>query len=317
MKYQKITVAGGGVLGSQIAFQTAFRGFDTTIWLRSAASIDRCKPKVERLKNIYLATLEAAKTNPIAFANGFSDEKLPQDAAERAAFLDGLKVKVLETAKHLKYTTSYAEAAADCDLVIESIAENPEEKIAFYTELAKHLPEKTVIATNSSTLLPSAFAPYTGRPEKYLALHFANEIWRFNTGEVMGHPGTDPKYYEEVAEFAQAIGMVPLRLKKEQPAYILNTLLVPLLNAAQMLLATDVASVEDIDRCWEIATGAPAGPFKILDKVGLTTAYNIVMMHPQAQDATTVPGKIAAMLKSYIDAGKLGVNAGEGFYQYK
>ena len=317
MKYQKITVAGGGVLGSQIAFQTAFRGFDTTIWLRSPASIDRCKPKVERLKNIYLATLEAAKTNPAAYANGFSDEKLPEDVSARTAFLDGLKVKVLEAAEHLKYTTSYAEAAADCDLVIESIAENPEEKIAFYTELAKHLPEKTVIATNSSTLLPSAFAPYTGRPEKYLALHFANEIWRFNTGEVMGHPGTDPKYYEEVAEFAQAIGMVPLRLKKEQSAYILNTLLVPLLNAAQMLLATDVASVEDIDRCWEIATGAPAGPFKILDKVGLTTAYNIVLMHPQAQDAATVPGKIAAMLKSYIDAGKLGVNAGEGFYQYR
>ncbi len=311
MNYKNITVAGGGVLGSQIAFQTAFKGFKTTVWLRSEGSIGRTEPKLARLKGIYLATLEAMKTNPLAYADGLTDKKPLTDEE-----IEALKAKVIEAANNLTLTTSYEEAAKDCDLVIESIAENPQEKIAFYTELQKYLPEKTVIATNSSTMLPSTFAQYTGRPEKYLALHFANEIWRFNTGEVMGHPGTDPKYYEEVAEFAEAIGMVPLRLKKEQPAYILNTLLVPLLNAAQMLLATDVASVEDIDRCWEIATGAPAGPFKILDKVGLTTAYNIVSMRPEAKDPNTLPGKIAAMLKSYIDAGKLGINAGEGFYKY-
>ncbi len=312
MNFRKVTIAGGGVLGSQIAFQTAFKGFDVTVWLRSEGSIGRTQPKLERLKNIYLATLEAMKTNPLAYAGGLSDKKDLTDEE-----IDALKAQVEMAYAGMKLTTSYEEAAADCDLLIESIAENPEEKIAFYTELAKHLPEKTVLATNSSTLLPSAFAQYTGRPEKYLALHFANEIWRFNTGEVMGHPGTDPKYYEQVAEFAAAIGMVPLRLHKEQPAYILNSLLVPLLNAAQMLLATDVASVEDIDRCWEIATGAPAGPFKILDKVGLTTAYNIVSMRPEAKDPNTLPGKIAAMLKSYIDQGKLGINAGEGFYKYK
>ena len=311
MKYKNVTVAGGGVLGSQIAFQSAFKGFHTTIWLRSEGSIGRTLPKLERLKGIYLATLEAMKTNPLAYASGLSDKKDLTDSE-----IEELKENVLRTAESIKLTTSYEDAAEDCDLLIESIAENPQEKIAFYTELAKYLPEKTVIATNSSTLLPSAFAAYTGRPEKYLALHFANEIWRFNTGEVMGHSATDPKYYEEVAEFAEAIGMVPLRLHKEQPAYILNTLLVPLLNAAQMLLATDVASVEDIDRCWEIATGAPAGPLKILDKVGLTTAYNIVSMRPEAKDPATIPGKIAAMLKSYIDEGKLGVNAGEGFYKY-
>jgi len=312
MNFRKVTIAGGGVLGSQIAFQTAFKGFDVTVWLRSEGSIGRTQPKLERLKNIYLATLEAMKTNPLAYAGGLSDKKDLTDEE-----IDALKAQVEMAYAGMKLTTSYEEAAADCDLLIESIAENPEEKIAFYTELAKHLPEKTVLATNSSTLLPSAFAQYTGRPKKYLALHFANEIWRFNTGEVMGHPGTDPKYYEQVAEFAAAIGMVPLRLHKEQPAYILNSLLVPLLNAAQMLLATDVASVEDIDRCWEIATGAPAGPFKILDKVGLTTAYNIVSMRPEAKDPNTLPGKIAAMLKSYIDQGKLGINAGEGFYKYK
>ena len=267
---------------------------------------------MERLRHIYLAILDAMKTNPAAYAAGLSNQRELSDTE-----IEALKAQVETAFANLKYTTDYDQAASDCDLVIESIAENPQEKIAFYTELAKHLPEQTIIATNSSTLLPSTFAPYTGRPDRYLALHFANEIWRFNTAEVMGHPDTDPVYYEAVAAFAEQIGMVPLRLHKEQPAYILNTLLVPLLNAAQMLLATDVASVEDIDRCWEIATGAPAGPFKILDKVGLTTAYNIVTMRPEAQDPNTIPGKIAAMLKSYIDEGKLGINAGEGFYKYQ
>ena len=160
------------------------------------------------------------------------------------------------------------------------------------------------------------FAEYTGRPEKYLSLHFANTIWQNNTAEVMGHPGTEQKYYDEVVQFAEDINMIPLKLKKEQPGYILNSLLVPFLSAAEALLANDVADHETIDKTWILATGAPSGPFHILDIVGLTTAYNIIIMNPEAQDPNTTPGKIAKMLKEKIDAGKTGINAGEGFYKY-
>jgi 3-hydroxyacyl-CoA dehydrogenase len=311
MDIKNVVVAGGGVLGSQIAFQSAYKGFNVTVWLRSEASIDRAKPKFERLKNIYLATLEAMKTNPAAYCRGLASQ---QDLQPEQ--IDELKTKAEAAFESLKYTTSHEEAARDADLIIEAIAEDPQQKIAFYTELAKHLPEHTLIVTNSSTLLPSAFAEYTGRPDKYLALHFANEIWRNNTAEVMGHAGTDPVAYNQVAEFAEAIGMVPLRLKKEQPGYILNSMLVPFLNSAQTLLAKEVADPETIDMTWTLATGAPIGPFRILDIVGLTTAYNITIMNPQAADPESIPGKIAALLKSYIDAGKTGVNAGEGFYKY-
>ncbi len=310
MDFKKVTVAGGGVLGSQIAFQSAFRGFDVTVWLRSDASIGRAKPKFERLRTIYLQTLEAAKTNPAAWARGFGPER-PDDAG-----IDALKEQVERAYASLKLTTSYDEAA-DADLVIESIAEDPAQKIAFYQELAKHLPERTVIATNSSTMLPSAFAEATGRPEKYLALHFANEIWRNNTGEVMGHAGTGQAYYDQVVEFAEAIGMVPLCLRKEQPGYILNSMLVPFLNAAEALWANGVADPETIDKTWQLGTGAPAGPFRILDVVGLTTAYNIVIMDPRSKDPETVQGKIASKLKAKIDAGETGVNAGKGFFDYR
>lgn len=312
MDIKNVVVAGGGVLGSQIAFQSAYKGFNVKVWLRSEGSIERAKPKFERWKNVYLQTLEAMKTNPAAYARGLADS--PELSDEQ---IEALKAQVEKAAESIVLTTSYDEAFGDADLVIEAIAEEPKQKIELYTEMQKHLPEHTIVCTNSSTMLPSQFAEYTGRPAKYLALHFANEIWKNNTAEVMGHPGTDPAAYEQVAEFAGKIGMIPLRLKKEQPGYILNSMLVPFLTAAESLLANGVADPETIDKTWMLATGAPVGPFRILDIVGLVTAYNIVVMNPQASDPETTPGKIAATLKKYIDEGKTGVNAGEGFYKYK
>ena len=98
----------------------------------------------------------------------------------------------------------------------------------------------------------------------------------------------------------------------------MNSLLVPLLSAAEALLATGVADCEPIDTTRMLATGAPLGPFSILDIVGITTACNIGIMDPHAKDpsTSTVQGKVAALLKGYIDEGKTGVNAGEGFYKY-
>jgi 3-hydroxybutyryl-CoA dehydrogenase len=311
MSIKKVVVAGGGVLGSQIALQSSYCGFDVTIWLRSEGSIERAKPKLERFKNIYIDTLEQMKTDASAYCRGLTSKTDLSDEE-----LDELKQKAQAAYDDLTLTTSYEEAAADADLIIEAIAENPEQKIAFYTELAKYMDEKTILVTNSSTLLPSMFAEYTGRPEKYLALHFANTIWQNNTAEVMGHPGTEQKYYDKVVQFAEDINMIPLKLNKEQPGYILNSLLVPFLNAAQSLLANDVSDHETIDKTWILATGAPAGPFHILDIVGLTTAYNIISMNPEAQNPETTPGKIAKMLKEKIDAGETGINAGKGFYEY-
>lgn len=311
MTIKNVTVAGAGVLGSQIAFQSAYKGFNLTVWVRSEGSIERAKPKFERLKNIYLQTLEAMKTNPAAYCRGLADS--PDVTPEQ---IDELKTQVEKAYENLTFTTDYEAAGENADLVIEAIAEDPKQKIAFYQALAPHLGPETILCTNSSTLLPSQFAEYTGRPDKYLALHFANEIWRNNTAEVMGNAGTDQKYYDQVVEFAKNIGMVPLCLKKEQPGYILNSMLVPFLMSAEGLWANDVADPETIDKTWMLATGAPLGPFRILDVVGLETAYNIGIMNPAAKNPTTTAGKISAKLKEMIDAGHTGVNAGQGFYTY-
>ena len=314
MSIQNVVLIGGGVLGSQIAYQSAYKGFHVTIWLRSDASIGRAQPKLQRLHDIYVAELTAAKSSPGPYSAGLLENGRSYTGEE----LDGYIARADAALKELTLTTDLAGAVKDADLVIEALAEVPQEKIEFYQKLAPLLPEKTILATNTSTLLPSALAPYTGRPEKYLALHFANNIWKQNTAEVMGHPGTDPAAYEEVARFAAHIGMVPLRLKKEKNGYLLNSMLVPFLMAAQSLWAEDIADFETIDKTWVLATGAPMGPFRILDIVGITTAYNILTNNPAAADPNSVYGKMAKRLKEeYIDTGKLGVNAGEGFYKYK
>lgn len=316
MGFKKVVVVGGGVLGSQIAYQVAYKGFDVTVWLRTEASIDRARPKFARWHETYKKDLDAVK--PLI---GTETKMYPRGLIEVFAALTPEKIEELkaqaDTAyENLNYELDMATAMADADLVIESLSEDPKAKIAFYEKMAPLLPEKTVVVTNSSTMVPSTFASYTGRPEKYLALHFANEIWKNNTAEIMGHPGTDQAYYDQVVAFAKEIGMIPLCLKKEQPGYILNSLLVPFLNAGQALYANDVADPQTIDLTWMLGTGAPLGPFRILDIVGLDTAYNIVMMSPDAQNPDTLPGKIAKRLKEHIDAGKKGVATGEGFYKY-
>ncbi|HHU23195.1 MAG TPA: 3-hydroxyacyl-CoA dehydrogenase [Clostridiales bacterium] len=212
------------------------------------------------------------------------------------------------------------------DLVIESVAENEAEKTAFYKQLATCPPEKAVLVTNSSTFLPSQFAKYTGRPEKYLSLHFANSIWKNNIAEIMPHPGTHEQYFDQVMEFAEEIRMISLPVRKEKAGYLLNSMLVPFLFSGMDLVANGISDPESVDKAWTLGTGAPRGPFQIIDIVGLNTAYNI------AEQYQKVPGLvkpllkkmmfpynfegIKQMLKKYIDEGKLGVSTGEGFYKY-
>ena len=312
MKIQNVVIAGGGVLGSQIAYQCAYAGFHVTTYLRSEASVERARPKVARLHGIYTAELQAAKAGATPVSRGLV---MNQDPA--GADFDKLLQKADAAYEGFHYETDLAAAVADADLVIEALAEQPEAKEAFFSQLSPLLPEKTIIATNSSTLLPSLLAKSTGRPAKFLALHCANNIWKQNIAEVMGHSGTAPEAYEAVAQFAADMGMIPMRLKKEKAGYILNSMLVPFLMSAQTLLADGIADVETIDQTWMLATGAPFGPFRILDIVGITTAYNIIMNYPDAKDPTTLHGKLAKLLKEdYLDQGKTGINAGEGFYRY-
>ncbi len=317
---KKVVIAGGGVLGSQIAFQAAYCGFDVTIWLRSQGSIGRTQPKIDKLHQTYIDAIKLMDS-PEGSANwcrGIADA----DSFNPAECLD----KVEKAYSGLKLELDMAKAAAGADIIIESVAENVKDKIAFYEALAPLMPAETILCTNSSTLLPSTFAKYTGRPDKYLSLHFANAIWKNNTAEVMAQAQTSKEAFEAVIAFANDIRMVALPVNKEKNGYLLNSMLVPFLLSGLDLYVNGVSDPESIDKAWKYGTGAPRGPFEIFDVVGINTAYNIVLQYQK------VPGLFSPLLrkmmmpynfkgmievfKKMIEEGKLGKSAGQGFYKY-
>lgn len=286
MNYKNITVAGSGVLGYQIAFQAAFHGFNVTVYDINDEVLEKAKAKFSTMGDAFKRDLKATQQQ-------------------------------IDTARqNLNYTSDLTESVKDADLLIECVPENPAVKVDFYKKLAKVAPEKTVFVTNSSTLLPSAFAEATGRPTNFLALHFANTIWIHNTAEIMGHATTDPNVFDDVVAFAKAIGMLALPLHKEQPGYILNSLLVPLLSAATSLLINEVADPQTIDKTWMKATGAPLGPFGILDVVGITTVYNINKIAADESKDKLKMKTVQYLKENFINKNKLGVSTDEGFYTY-
>ncbi|MGO5250068.1 3-hydroxyacyl-CoA dehydrogenase [Atopobiaceae bacterium LCP21S3_F11] len=287
MAFSKVVVAGGGVLGSQIAFQAAYCGFDVTIWLRSQGSIGRTQPKLDKLRETYVEAIETMADGSGPWCAGIADADKPLDK-------DACLERVEAAYQGLKLELDMAAAVADADLVIESMAEDPKAKIAFYEKLAPLLPAKTVIATNSSTLLPSQFAKCSGRPGKYVALHFANSIWKNNTAEVMGHDGTEQSVFDAMCEFANQIRMIALPVRKEKNGYLLNSMLVPWLLSGLDLWASGVSDPKSIDIAWEHGTGAPKGPFRVIDTVGLNTAYNIVLQFQ------SVPGLLNPLFKKMM-----------------
>ena len=310
MAIEKVVVAGGGVLGSQIAFQTAYCGFDVTIWLRSEGSIGRTQPKIDSVYKSYIEAIEGMADGSGAWCAGIADSNAPFNK-------EACLAKVEQAYKNLKLELDMAKAVSDADLVIESMSEDPKAKIDVYQKLAPLLPEKALLASNSSTLLPSQFAKFTGRPEKYGSLHFANSIWKNNTAEVMGHDGTSKETFEKLMEFANQIRMIALPVRKEKSGYLLNSMLVPFLLSGLDLWASDVSDPKSIDIAWEHGTGAPKGPFRIIDTVGLHTAYNIVLQFQ------SVPGLLNPLFKkmmlpyNYKTMAKLlkeMIDKGESFY---
>lgn len=285
MNIKNVTVAGTGVLGSQIAFQSAFKGFEVS-------SYDINDDALAKAKESYKVLMERYQADNY-----------------------GTKEEVEAAYNRITLHTDLAKAVENADLIIEAVPELIDIKRDFYTKLAKVAKEKTIFASNSSTMIPSQLVEFTGRPEKYLHLHFANEIWKLNIAEIMKHEGTSQEVFDEVIEFAKAIAMVPIPLHKEQPGYVLNTLLVPHLKASIQLVVDGITEPEIVDKTWMISTGTPLGPFAFLDIIGPTTPYNLY--NAWGEEGDELSAKVAAWLKSeYLDKGRMGTANGKGVYTY-
>jgi len=286
-RLRNVVVLGAGVLGGQIGWHSAYKGKTVVIYDPFPDGLARGRMAVERYAEIYKVDLGAA------------DEA------------------IAATRNRLTFSSDLKTAVANADLVIEAVPEDPEIKNKVYRDMAPLLPDHTIIATNSSTLLARDFADVTGRPEKFCALHFANMIWALNIVEVMAHPGTTRDTLTAITEFAIEIGQVPLPVRKEQNGYILNSWLNALLNASMTLIVDGVATPQDVDRSFLIANrGCRFGPFGIMDMVGMRTCHHVADHWGTINNDTQMLANAAYLKSNMLENGRLGMESGEGFYSY-
>jgi len=286
MSFTKITTAGAGTMGSQVAWQMAFHGKEVTVY------------------DAIPAGLENGKELHGKYAEHF--------IGQRGATQD----QIDDAFARLTYTSDLEEAVHDADLVSESVPESLAIKESFWRDASRHAPEQTVFTTNSSTLAPSSLVGFVDRPEKFLALHFAIGVWDSNIGEVMGHPGTDAQVFDDVLVFAEEIGLVPIPIRKEQSGYVINSLLVPWCTAALDLQVRGVSDFESIDRTWMITLQTGMGPFGMMDRMGLGVVYHVAKLIGETTPNTDALESARYLDENYIQKGHLGVASGQGFYQY-
>ena len=272
MKIANVCILGAGTLGTRIALQAALSGFQVKIYdINAEAFVASKKVMSKILRSLSLTDEIIAKIN---------------------------------------FTTDPAEAVADADIISESVTEELPLKRQVWAQFSVLAPAKTIFTTNTSYLLPSMLVDCVDRPALFCAFHF-HDVFYSKVVDIMPHPGTSEEVITLLEDFGRALLQVPVIVRKENPGYVFNFMLMAVIGAAGKLRTKEVASIEDIDKSWMVNFHMPMGPFGILDSIGLDTAWHVT--HNQ-QDAGSQA--FAALLKTYIDAGKLGEKTGEGFYTY-
>jgi 3-hydroxybutyryl-CoA dehydrogenase len=206
------------------------------------------------------------------------------------------------------------EDLADCDLIIEAIIENVEEKKKMYAALDGVVKKDAIFASNTSSISITELMTATQRPERFVGLHFFNPVPLMKLVEVVRTIATAPEVYESVFEFADKLGKVPVRTS-DKTGFIVNRLLVPYLLDAIRAYEEGVGSIPDIDQAMKLGCGYPMGPFTLLDFVGLDTTYYIThVMFDEFKDARFAS---PPLLKRLVMAGWYGKKTGKGFYDWK
>src|SRR5436305_4315363 len=286
MEIKKVGVLGCGLMGSGIAQVSAMAGFDVSVLEVEQKFLDR----------------------------GFAGiEKSLSKFAERPVEKGGITVEQKkEIQRRLKGTTSKAELA-DCDIVIEAIIENLEEKKEMYASLEGIVKTDAIFASNTSSISITELLTATKRPERFIGLHFFNPVPLMNLVEVVRTIANADDVYESAYTFAKKLGKVPVRTS-DKTGFIVNRLLVPYMLDSIRAYEEGVGSIEDIDEAMKLGCGYPMGPFTLIDFVGLDTTYYItqVMYEEFKQQRFASP----PLLKRLVMAGWYGRKTGKGFYDY-
>jgi 3-hydroxybutyryl-CoA dehydrogenase len=205
-------------------------------------------------------------------------------------------------------------AAAGTDLVIEAATENEETKKAIFKSLHPHLKADALLASNTSSISITRLASITDRPERFIGLHFMNPVPQMKLVEVIRGIATDVSTYEQAVAFARSLGKITTNAE-DFPAFIVNRVLVPMINEAIYTLYEGVGTVEAIDNALKLGANHPMGPLELGDFIGLDTVLSIMnVLHDGLADSKYRP---CPLLVKYVEAGWLGKKAGRGFYDYR
>jgi 3-hydroxybutyryl-CoA dehydrogenase len=286
MNINKVGVLGCGLMGSGIAQVCATAGFEVIVLEVEQKYLDK----------------------------GFAGiDKSLAKFAERPVDKGGITPHQKDEIRaRLKGTTTKADLA-DCDIVIEAIIENVDEKKKMYASLDGVVKKDAIFASNTSSISVTELLTAVKRPERFIGLHFFNPVPLMKLVEVVKTIATAPAVYDAAYEFAKQLGKVPVRTS-DKTGFIVNRLLVPYLLDAIRAYEEGVGSIEDIDEAMKLGCGYPMGPFTLLDFVGLDTTYYIThVMYDEFKERRFAS---PPLLKRMVMAGWYGRKSGRGFYDY-
>lgn len=203
--------------------------------------------------------------------------------------------------------------AADCDLVVEAAIENMKIKKEIFAELDKICKPETILASNTSSLSITEVASATSRPEKVIGMHFFNPAPVMKLVEIIRGMATSQETFDSVKELSLAIGKDPVEVV-EAPGFVVNRILIPMINEASFILQEGIASVEDIDTAMKFGANHPMGPLALGDLIGLDVCLAIMdVLYNETGDTKY---RASSTLRKYVRAGWLGRKTGKGFYNY-
>ncbi len=280
---KKVGVIGSGQMGNGIAHVAALAGFDVVL---NDVSGDRLKSA--------LATINGNLTRQVAKkAISETDRKQALDRITSAESLDAL---------------------ADCDLVIETAIEKEETKRKIFHEVCAVLKPEAIVATNSSSISITRLAASTDRPEKFIGIHFMNPVPAMELVELIRGIATDDMTFDTAKAFVAKLGK-QVAVSEDFPAFIVNRILLPMINEAIYTLYEGVGNVEAIDAAMKLGAHHPMGPLELADFIGLDTCLSIMqVLHEGLADSKYRP---CPLLVKYVEAGWLGRKSQRGFYDYR